>query len=977
MKIFGAIVSCLFLLAPVCHGQGFLFVRYTPKDGLINGRARFIVQDSRGRLYISTFGGLSVYDGSRFTNYNTENGLSTSLVNDILELGPDSLLVVPNTRALHLIVHGILRDVRTVDRFYPIANRLLRTETGELYAIADDGLFRFQGQRYEKVRLADAGGKEAGPFLIQAVAAQHKLFILTDPYLASYPGMASLLVYDPVTKQLLTAGKPDQFVALTRDPAGNVFAATEKGVRLVEVGEDGIRLKTPPPPYAAAAGIQSGSLLFDRSGSLWLTTARDVIEIDPAGNRVSIGPRGGFPAGLANSVFEDRERNIWITNTENGVSRLVSRGLRFYDSAAPGFAATDISADNTSDSVWYYDQVRHQLLLQTPGEAKRFYTDDPLPPNGHILFGKSAWLSTPGAVYQVKFTPGTDRFNARPVLTGPAVDGRTCIDRQGRLVISSTRILVIGEGRVWQRGSPELCDQPAVDNQGRIWATSRADSLMVLEPDMTPGVDTLRLIAAWPGILAKSPRSLCLDNAGHIWIGTRDHGLYCVKADSFRLQSWRKLTINEGLSEDFIRYLFCDPDNNIWAGTPSGLDEIRWINDSPRVANITPGHQLAIQKIRRSADGTHWVVVDGGFLRIGRTHADPEDHRPPDILFSQILVGNTFVATDPGHPVSLSYDRNAISFNVGVPSFIDESQTRYSYMLEGSSEAGWSPATRQSAINFVNLPPGKYTLWVKARFLSGIYPDTLGSYAFVIRPPWWQTTVFRIAALVSLLFVIGWAIRTYTRNRLKAQLLTLERQRAIEKERTRIATDMHDDLGAGLSRIKFLSDTIGIKQQRRLPIDEEIDGIREYSKEMIDKMGEIVWALNQKHDVLSDLLSYTRSYAAGYLMQAAIDARIDAPEELPQTVVSGEFRRNVYLAVKEALHNVVKHSQAQQVVMRMSVQSALTIVLQDNGVGFTRSAIRPYANGLLNMERRIAELGGRLEIRSGESGTTVTIEVPI
>src|SRR5689334_7942805 len=110
---------------------------------------------------------------------------------------------------------------------------------------------------------------------------------------------------------------------------------------------------------------------------------------------------------------------------------------------------------------------------------------------------------------------------------------------------------------------------------------------------------------------------------------------------------------------------------------------------------------------------------------------------------------------------------------------------------------------------------------------------------------------------------------------------------------------MHDDLGAGLSRIKFLSETIGIKKQQQLPIEEDISKIREYSHEMIDKMGEIVWALNEKNDSLSDLLSYTRSYAAEYLAQNGIHCVISLPEHLPAIAVSGEFRRNIFLAVKE------------------------------------------------------------------------------
>ena len=393
---------------------------------------------------------------------------------------------------------------------------------------------------------------------------------------------------------------------------------------------------------------------------------------------------------------------------------------------------------------------------------------------------------------------------------------------------------------------------------------------------------------------------------------------------------------------------------------------------------------MTVEKIVESAGGIHWVLESDGYLKISPS-APPADGYRPMLLFSQVLVGNEAVPDATGRPLSLRYDQNAISFYVGVPSFKDESQTRFSYLLEGSSDARWSTPSSQSDINFVNLPPGDYTLHVKARFLSGFYPDQTGSYAFRIRPPWWQTTWF--SALIALMLAagIGWGIRSYTLRRLAAQRVVLEHQQAIEKERTRIATDMHDDLGAGLSRIKFLSDTIGIKQQRQQPIDEEVSGIRDYSKEMMDKMGEIVWALNQKNDLLSDLLSYTRSYAAAYLVQAGIRSNIEAPEEFPFRFVSGEFRRNVYLAVKEALHNVVKHSQAQEVYIRMEVISPspstpteLVIVLRDDGIGFDRTVIRPYANGLQNIERRIGELGGILVIESNlGSGTKLTLSAPL
>ena len=218
--------------------------------------------------------------------------------------------------------------------------------------------------------------------------------------------------------------------------------------------------------------------------------------------------------------------------------------------------------------------------------------------------------------------------------------------------------------------------------------------------------------------------------------------------------------------------------------------------------------------------------------------------------------------------------------------------------------------------------------------------------------------------------------RFYYRRKMEKQKIVLEKQQAIEKERTRIATDMHDDLGAGLSRIKFLSETIGIKKQQQQPIEEEITKIREYSHEMIDKMGEIVWALNEKNDSLSDLLSYTRSYAVEYLSQNGILCTVSLPDQLSSAFVSGEFRRNVFLAVKEILHNVVKHSQANMVNMDIGVNHELTIRVHDDGTGFERNNVRPFSNGLTNIEKRMKDIGGGVEINSA-NGTAVKLKIPL
>jgi signal transduction histidine kinase len=313
---------------------------------------------------------------------------------------------------------------------------------------------------------------------------------------------------------------------------------------------------------------------------------------------------------------------------------------------------------------------------------------------------------------------------------------------------------------------------------------------------------------------------------------------------------------------------------------------------------------------------------------------------------------------------------------VAATSFIDERSIKYSYLLEGSGNETWSEPSNNSTFNFINLSPGDYTLKMRSEFPEAMYPSQTINYSFTISPPWWHTWWFFTGVSLAILGILFLGLRFYYRRKLEREKIISERQQAIEKERTRIATDMHDDLGAGLSRIKFLSETIGIKKQEQLPFEEDISKIREYSHEMIDKMGEIVWALNEKNDSVSDLLSYTRSYTMEYLSQGGISCSIDSPEVFPATFVTGEFRRNIFLSVKEILHNIVKHAQANHVTITIQIDPCLCINIRDDGTGFDPTKTRLHSNGLINIKKRMTDIGGMMEIEN-KNGTMIRLKAPL
>ena len=472
-----------------------------------------------------------------------------------------------------------------------------------------------------------------------------------------------------------------------------------------------------------------------------------------------------------------------------------------------------------------------------------------------------------------------------------------------------------------------------------------------------------------------SPRSFTIDKTGLIWIGTREDGLVAYKHNGSRLDEVYHFNVSNGLTDNFVTSLACDSLDNIIAGTQTGLDRIAYYEKSYRVENLSKSSNFFayIKQVWVDERNQACALTNTGvFLQLSPSSKNKEN-KPPQLLLEEIKVNTE--STVP-FKKNFLYKENNISFLLAAPSFIDEKQVTYSYLLEGSGNKRWSDTTSVNAvINLTNLSSGKYLLKVKAFFPSTSYSPAELSYHFEITPPWWQTWWFKIIIgllIVGFLFI---AIRFYYRRKLEKEKAILEKQQAIEKERTRIATDMHDDFGAGLSRIKFLSQSILNKKIKDEVIKTELEKITSFSDEMSEKMGEIVWALNEKNDTLADLIAYSRSYAVEYLANHNIQCDANTPLHLPGTFITGEIRRNIFLSVKECLHNIVKHSAATRVYFSVHLVDAIQIIIHDNGKGIDWNNQRAFSNGIQNINMRMKEINGEVSFEN-EHGTKVSLNIP-
>lgn len=251
------------------------------------------------------------------------------------------------------------------------------------------------------------------------------------------------------------------------------------------------------------------------------------------------------------------------------------------------------------------------------------------------------------------------------------------------------------------------------------------------------------------------------------------------------------------------------------------------------------------------------------------------------------------------------------------------------------------------------------------------------------RPSWWtaQHSLWVLGATLAVaLFFVAWV--GVLRKQVKAQTNIIsqkvQREAALE-ERSRIARDLHDDLGAGLTRIAFLSKVAQKEEPRRAGIDEHLQEISGAAQEAFQALDEIVWVVSPKNDSIDSLASYISHFAEAFFRGTDTRCRLDLPPHLPDRPIPTEMRNNLFLAAKEALNNVRKHARATEVTIRASLDaSVFSLSIADNGRGFTPETIPQAGNGLLNMKQRLEKIGGRFVLQTRpEAGTAIRLIVPI
>jgi signal transduction histidine kinase len=311
-------------------------------------------------------------------------------------------------------------------------------------------------------------------------------------------------------------------------------------------------------------------------------------------------------------------------------------------------------------------------------------------------------------------------------------------------------------------------------------------------------------------------------------------------------------------------------------------------------------------------------------------------------------------------------------------SFAAPERVRFRYRLEGL-DADWVEASAQRTASYNYIPPGNYRFRVIACNSDGVWNEAGASVTLTALPQLWQTWWFRGLAVLGLLGSVGGTVRLVEKRKLHRRLRHMEQERALERERARIARDLHDDLGSSLTRISLLSGLARADRDNPGQVEIHAEKISESAAQTVRALEEIVWAVRPGSDSLQSLVDYITHFANELFEGTRTRCRLDLPHEMPAQPLPPELRHNIFLIVKEALTNALKHASAREVHLQAKVLAqALEIVVQDDGQGYVATAPPEEGrrHGLDNMRHRARTIGANLTVESASGkGTTVRLAV--
>ncbi|HEY0680160.1 MAG TPA: triple tyrosine motif-containing protein, partial [Chitinophagaceae bacterium] len=517
-------------------------------------------------------------------------------------------------------------------------------------------------------------------------------------------------------------------------------------------------------------------------------------------------------------------------------------------------------------------------------------------------------------------------------------------------------------------GSPMFITSIAVDARRKeLWAGDNNAGLARISFAPEKNTFSYRMInyfGSAEGLTDTHIRSLNFDSRSNLWVGTRLGGIFRLRQKSESVFTFDQYNTSHGIPCTRVTDIAEEKDSAVWFATCDGVLRFSLSDETWNTYGVGDG-LLGSEIFSLSVDSRNhhlWAVSGQGVTDLN--YDKRENNRPPppvNITQVSILGQEDPTALLLNTTKKLEADENSIGFSFAGSSYTDEKKVRYKYMLEGYDKT-WSRPVQSNNVNYASLPFGFYTFKVQASN-GDRWSEQPATFSFRVVRPFYRS--FWFIALISCLVVASvYFIREY---RLKQKL-------KLERLRVNIARDLHDDIGSALGSINLLSENAMRRMTSNRSV-EDVSGVFQKighsAQSMLDSMDDIIWTINPEKDSLDDLIVRMREFAIPLLeaKNISFDINMKAAEGIKPSM---EIRRNVYLIFKEAIFNIVRHSECTKVSIHAYFNSrTFELTITDNGKGFNANG-PTGRNGIRNMQKRAAISGASLEIDSAPSeGTSI------
>jgi signal transduction histidine kinase/ligand-binding sensor domain-containing protein len=976
------VVTCVYQVAHYAnksaHGQSvrgnhapYLRTVWTTEQGLPQNTVTAILQTRDGYLWLGTLGGLVRFDGLKFTIFpaGSTEGLRSNRIRALYEDEAEDLWIGAEGGGLTRYRHGTFTNYALQDGL-PGRNAVTSIAdggAGALWLGTNSGLARFQNDRLAVYATNNA-------LLHQEITA-----VCTDRAGGVWVGADQGLFHvraEGVTVYEARDGLPsDAVTALCEDATGSLWVGTTRGVARVKDGRVG-----------AAEGLPKVSVtafFADRQGSLWIASLAGLLRWRDGATAV-FTEQDGLSESNVRSIFGDREANLWIGTDTGGLNRWRAGNLTAYGTEQGLPAAAAPICEDSAGNLWVGAGELYKL------GAGQF--------SAHRLAGRafagvwSLWGDRAGGLWIGDARHGLTylqddqltRYPLTPGLTGNNVfaiyqsrDGTVWIGENGLHRFKDGQFTVYRT----DDGLPHnLISFITEDRQGALWLGTPAGLSRFAEGQFTNYGREFGLSFV---------RAIHEDSAGVLWIGTYGFGLSRYQDGRFT-----RITSKDGLFDDAVSRILADERGNLWMSGNRGIyraslqelndfaaGKLKAINclsygvaDGMITSETNGGGQPHGWKTR---DGKLWFPTIKGVVAI-----DPQqiNEQPPPVVIEQIALDGQrrFV----GELLRVLPGQDNLEINYTGLSFARTEQMRFKYQLIGLHN-DWVDAGARRTAYFTRLAPGEYTFKVIAANGDGVWNYKGAALRLVIIPPFWQTWWFQAFILMSVIglgyLVYRWRIARLERAHAAQAAFSRQLIESQERERKRIAAELHDGLGQNLLVIKNRA-LLGL--HLRAEHDRAIEQLDEISAASTDAIEEVRQIARNLHPYQLERLGLTKAVRA-MINSVASAAPIHFHSEIEPIdgLLDAAAEINLYRIIQESLNNIVKHSGATeaQVTIKQTAAS-LQITIRDNGRGFTPAAIARQTRGLglTGIAERTRMLGGTQTIHSvpGE-GTTVTIKLDL